>query len=347
MADSTSLKPLVLDAHHKRLGARFAPFAGYRMPLQYSGIVDEHRAVRQGVGVFDVSHMGNFFAQGPDVVAAIDRVVTNDIAALPIGKAAYTVMCTPEGGIIDDLIVYKLASDRLMIIVNASTRAGDWAHFVEQLSGVALVDRTDEFVLLAVQGPRAQEVLDPLVDVDLSEIGTYWVGETRLRIDGHPESIVARTGYTGEDGFEVLIPNADAGAFFDALFAAGAHAEIKPAGLGARDTLRLEAKYPLYGQDITLETNPLEAGLGWVVKLRKETPFIGRDALRAIRRGGGVSRRLRGVIMRTRGVLRPHYPLFLGERQIGALTSGSMSPTLGHAIGLSYIDLDAADAEGV
>ncbi len=311
------------------------------MPIQYaSGTVDEHRTVRESLGVFDVSHMGNFFVTGPDAVAAVDKIVTNDIASLPVGKAAYTVMCNEAGGIIDDLIVYKLARNRLMIIVNAATCAGDRAHFEAHLSGDLLfVDRSDDFVLLAVQGPQAALVVNALSVQDLSGVPTYGVAETSLRSAGMPEVIAARTGYTGEDGFELLIPNADAPAAFNALMDQGQPFGIKPIGLGARDTLRLEARYPLYGQDITLQTNPLEAGLGWVVKMNKTSPFIGKAALEAIQ-AAGLTRRLSGVVLPERGVLRPGYTLHVGDRQVGALTSGTMSITLGYAVGLGYVDAD-------
>jgi aminomethyltransferase len=336
------LKRLPLEAQHEALGARFAPFAGWRMPLQYpTGTVDEHRAVREALGVFDVTHMGRFFVSGPDAVAAVDRIVTNDIAALPVGKAAYTVMCDPTGGIIDDLIVYKLAPQRLMIIVNAGTCAGDRAHFEAHLSGdLTFQDRSDDFVLLAVQGPRAAAAVQALCVDDLSGVPTYGVMETASAQHGGP-LIAARTGYTGEDGFELLSPTAAASPTFDALLRVGQPLGLKPIGLAARDTLRLEARYPLYSQDITRDTNPLEAGLGWVVKLQKPSDFIGRDALRAIQ-AVGLSRRLIGVVMTERGVLRPGYPLFADDQPIGALTSGSISVTLGYAIGLGYVTAAAA-----
>jgi len=324
-------KRLVLHEAHERLGARFAPFAGYLMPLRYSGIVDEHNAVREHVGVFDVSHMGNFFLTGDDAVSAIDRIVTNDIASLPVGGAAYTVMCTDTAGIVDDLIVYKQAPNRIFAVVNAARREADLEHMRRHIDADAdalLVDETDDFVLLAVQGPEAEATLDPIVDVDLTELEPF-NGVAAHFADGATEIFIGRTGYTGEDGFEVLIPNAEAERAFEWILESGEAHEIQPAGLGARDTLRLEARYPLYGNDIGLDTNPYEAGLGWVVKLRKDTPFVGQEALRTLRKNRAVTRRLRGVSMDVRGVLRPGYKLYL----------------LGHAIGIAYVGREHADIE--
>ena len=342
---SDAVKKLVLHHAHAEHGARFSPFAGYEMPMQYTGIKAEHHAVRTAVGVFDVSHMGEFFFTGPDAVSAVDRIVTNDITSLPLGKAAYTVMCREDGGIVDDLIVYKLAPDRVMAIVNASRLGADWAHMNAHLAGdVALVDRSDAYVLLAIQGPKAEATLNAVVKADLCALAFFGVVETEA-VDGTPVTI-GRTGYTGEDGFEVLIPNASASGVFGAVMEAGAAHGIVLAGLGARDTLRLEAKFPLYGNDITLDTNPIEAGLGWVVKMKKAVEFVGRDALVRVR-SQGVTRRLRGVVMTERGVLRAGYALFAGDEQVGTLTSGSMGPTVGHAIGVGYVDLAHVESEHI
>ena len=337
----TELRRLTLHDRHADQNARFASFAGFEMPMQYSGIVNEHTAVREAVGIFDVSHMGAFTLIGSDAVTAIDRLVTNDISGLAIGKAAYTVMCREDGGIIDDLIVYKRAANNVLIVVNASRRTVDLAHMQEELSGDAiLTDRSDDYTLLALQGPRAASLLDELVDIDLAGVQTYAGVDAKL--DHHPV-FIGRTGYTGEDGFEILIENHNAVPVFDRIMAAGTRHGLKPCGLGARDTLRLEARYPLYGNDLTLDTNPLEAGLAWVVKLDKVVSFVGQEALRRIR--GNVTRRLRAVAMDVRGVLRGGYRLYVDDRHIGTLTSGSMSPTLGYSVGIAYIDIEFAGWE--
>ncbi len=340
-------KALVLHARHAEFGAKFVPFAGYQMPMNYAGgIMEEHHTVRKAVGVFDVSHMGNFFITGPDAVRAVDAIVTNDISSLAVGHAAYTVMCNDDGGIIDDLIVYKLAADHVLLVVNASRRAIDAAHIEAHLQGQAsFADRSDDYVLLAVQGPQAAALLATLVRDDLAPVPSFGVIEATSH--SGLALMMARTGYTGEDGFEVLIANADAPAFFTDLCAAGESFGLKPIGLGARDTLRLEAKFPLYGNDISLETNPLEAGLAWVVKLNKAVPFVGQAALQTIK-ARGLTRRLRGVVMEARGVLRPGYTLYAGDVAIGTLTSGTMSPSLGHAVGMAYVAIAHADAkEGI
>ncbi|MDX9720334.1 MAG: glycine cleavage system aminomethyltransferase GcvT [Myxococcota bacterium] len=336
------LERLVLRERHAELGARFVPFAGFEMPIQYSGIIAEHHVVRQRVGVFDVSHMGNFFFTGEDAVAAVDQLVSNDIGALPVGKAAYTVMCREDGGIVDDLIVYKLSESNVMAIVNASRANDDFAHMQARLSGrVELQDRSKSFVLLAVQGPRAIPCLEMTLETSLAEVPSFAV---KTCLFGPHQLTCARTGYTGEDGFEILIPNEAALAFFDRLFEKGREHGIEAIGLGARDTLRLEAKLPLYGNDISLDTNPLEAGLAWCVKLDKPKGFIGRDALREIK-AKGLSRRMRAVAMRGKGVLRPGYAIFNKTQEVGSLTSGTLSPTLGFAVGMAYVDLSSVDSK--
>jgi len=338
---SQDCKKLVLHDKHASLGARFAPFAGFEMPMHYTGIKDEHACVREKVGIFDVSHMGAFYLEGADAVRAIDHIVSNDISSLPMGKAAYTVMCVEAGGIVDDLIVYKLADNKVLAIVNASRAAVDFEHMNKHIAGkVKLTNRSDDFVMLAVQGPSAEAVVNPLVVAELKDLVYYGAVETKL-VSGVAVT-VARTGYTGEDGFEILIPNAQASTFYDQLMEAGRAYGIQPIGLGARDTLRLEAKLPLYGHELSLDINPLEAGLHWVVKLGKEVPFVGQDALVDLK-GAGLKRRLRGVIMRERGVLRPDYPLFAGAEQVGVLCSGGPSPTLGYSIGIAYIAIAHAD----
>ena len=326
-------RELPLHAKHVAAGARMMPFAGYSMPVRYSTIKTEHHAVRNSVGLFDVSHMGEVFVRGPNAIAAVDCLVTNDVSSLVDGKALYTVMCRPDGSIIDDLIVYRLGAEEVLICVNASNRAKDFDWISSHIGNAAAVtDESDEWVQLAVQGPRASEVVCSVVGAEAESIGTYsaqWMEVAGARL------LVARTGYTGEDGFELYAPSSAAVPVFEAIMAGGEAHGIVLAGLGARDTLRLEAKYPLYGNDISDETNPIEAGLSWVVKLDVDD-FIGRDALRVIK-ADGPSRRLRGLVLEGRGVLRAGYDVFAGEKKVGATTSGGVAPTLDASIALAYI----------
>lgn len=341
MADDTP-RLLPLHERHVALGARFAPFAGFSMPMRYGSILEEHEATRTRAGLFDVSHMGEVFVRGPGAIAAVQQLVTNDVGGLDVGRALYTVMCQPDGGIVDDLIVYRLGEDELMLCVNAANRDGDVAWIREVIGDAAAVeDESDAWAQLAIQGPRAREIALACMDTDLAELASF--GVARARMAG-VDTIVARTGYTGEDGFELYLPVDGAAAVFDALMASGAPHGLVPVGLGARDTLRLEARLLLYGSDIDRQTNPIEAGLGWVVKLDKG-PFVGAEALRAIR-AEGPRRRLRGFILREKGVLRGGQRLLDGDREVGTLTSGSVAPSLdGVSIGLGYVDRDAADAE--
>lgn len=326
---------LPLHDRHVAAGARMMPFAGYEMPVRYSTIKEEHHAVRRGVGLFDVSHMGEVFVRGPGAIAAVDRLVTNNVAGLVDGKALYTVMCREDGSIIDDLIVYRLAADEVLICVNASNRAKDYDWIASHIGDAATVtDESDAYVQLAVQGPLAEAVVTEVVGRDAADIGTYWA--RWFEIDG-ARVLVARTGYTGEDGFELYGPADGAAALFDKVMAAGAPHGIQLCGLGARDTLRLEAKYPLYGNDISDETNPIEAGLSWVVKL-DAADFIGRDAIVAIKQAG-TTRRLRGLVLEGKGVLRSGYPVYFGDREVGVTTSGGVAPTLDASIALAYISV--------
>jgi aminomethyltransferase len=316
---------------HQALGARLVPFAGWEMPVQYSGIVDEHRAVRQDVGAFDVSHMGEVWFKGPRAAEAVQRLVTNQVAKLADYQAMYTVMCYPDGGIVDDLIVYRTSADDFLIVVNAGNRAKDFAWMQENVGSIcAPIDISDETALIAVQGPRAVALLSGLAGEPLGErIAPFHWGVTKIA--GTRVSL-ARTGYTGEDGFEVFIPGSRARAVWDEIIAAGA----KPCGLGARDTLRLEARLSLYGNDIDQTTTPLEAGLGWVVKL-DAGDFIGRDALLA-QKAAGIPRKLIGFKVAGRGIARHDYPILdAAGAPVGKVTSGTTGPTVGYAIGLGYV----------
>ena len=314
----------------KAAGARFVPFGGWEMPVQFQGIQAEHDHVRTAAGLFDVSHMGEIEIKGPGALEAVNRLITNDLAAIVDGQALYTCLCRPDGGIVDDLVVYRFAEDHIFICCNASNRAKDFAWIQENLRGVTARDRSDEFAQLALQGPKAVEVVQRFASIDLSPVKRYHFAVGQVC---GADVIFSRTGYTGEDGFELYLSPADAPRVFDALIG---EPEVKPIGLGARDTLRLEMKYALYGNDIDDTTTPLEAGLGWVVKLDK-ADFIGRDALVA-QKAAGLTRRLVGFEMVGRAPARHDYPVVdAAGATIGRVTSGSFSPTLKKNIGLAYV----------
>jgi aminomethyltransferase len=339
---SAALASLPLDAEHRALGARMVPFAGYAMPLHYpAGILAEHRAVRENVGLFDVSHMGEFEVRGPDATAFLQYVTSNDVTRLQPGQAQYSLLLTEAGTIVDDLLVYRLeeAPPAYLLVVNAANRAKDWA-WLERWADdvdVDLVDRSEAIALLALQGPRAEATLAPVVDPEVRALPYYH--SVLGTVAGVPARI-SRTGYTGEDGFELFLDAADATHVWRALLAAGA----QPAGLGARDTLRLEMGYPLYGQDLDEEHTALEANLGWVVKFQKGD-FLGRLALLG-QKEAGVGRLLTGLRLQGPGVPRHGYTVLDGNGEpVGAVTSGTHSPSLGVGIALAYLDADVA-AEG-
>lgn len=335
----TSERRLPLHEQHVAAGARFAPFAGWSMPVWYTSIKDEHLCVRTRAGLFDVSHMGEVFVRGPDAIEAVNRLVTNDVAVLADGQALYTVMCREDGGIVDDLIVYRLDAETVLICVNAGNRTKDFDWIRRNLRGRAVAtDDSDSWVQLALQGPLARRILadvagEPLLSIAMFHAAWHVVAGARC--------LVARTGYTGEDGFELYIPVAHAKAVFDAVVAGGSAHGLQLVGLGARDSLRLEARLPLYGHEIDDTTNPIEAGLGWVVKLDK-AEFVGRDALLAIKEQPLV-RRLRGLWLQGRGMLRGGYEVFVGEERVGELTSGSIAYTQSEqAVGVAYIQSEFA-----
>jgi aminomethyltransferase len=335
-ASSITLKRTPLHDIHVALGGKIVPFAGYEMPVQYAGgITAEHRAVREGCGIFDVSHMGEFWITGDRAVDFVNYVTTNDVAALAVGQVHYSTILNDRGTIEDDCLVYRFA-DRIMMVVNASNAAKDFAHISRYASryAVNLIDASDETALLAVQGPKAAEILQGLTATDLSTIEYYHFVEGEVA--GHA-AIISRTGYTGEDGFELYIPNESAVPLWEALLATG---RITPAGLGARDTLRLEMGMALYGNDIDDTTTPLEAGLAWLVKLNKGD-FVGRDALVA-QKERGLPRRLVGFTMPERSFPRHGYPVFYAGAPSGEVRSGTMSPTLGIPIGTAYLPLAGA-----
>src|SRR5437667_1226022 len=336
-----SLKRHPLYEQHVALGARLVEFGGWEMPVQYSSILDEHRAVRTHAGLFDVSHMGEFKIEGPDALAFLQHLVPNDVSRLAIYQALYTQLCLANGGTVDDLIIYHLADDHYMMVVNAANIDKDFAWVEKQAKdfNVQVTNQSDATALLALQGPEAQAILQPLTEVDLSTIRYYHYAPGT--VDGI-NCIISRTGYTGEDGFELYCTSVDAPKLWNDLLAAGKDHGLLPAGLGARDTLRLEAGYFLYGHELNEQTNPLEANLGWTVKLNKDE-FIGRDALLKVKEQGP-RRKLIGIEMIERGVCRGGYAIYDNGRQIGTLTSGAPSPTLGKNIGMGYVEVTDAVA---
>jgi aminomethyltransferase len=335
----SDLKKTPLHAAHTTLGAKMVPFAGYSMPVQYpSGIRREHEAVRTAAGLFDVSHMGEFLVTGADADAYVSHLTSNDPRALSVGQAQYSVMCHENGGIIDDLLVYRLGEDRFRLVVNAANHAKDWRHATAEAGrfDVQLEDESDGVGLLALQGPKAQEILAPLCSEPIDPIGFYEFRQGQVA--GAP-CVISRTGYTGEDGFELYLPNDRCAAVWDALLEAGGSRGLIPAGLGARDSLRLEMGYALYGNDLDDSTSPLEAGLSWLVKLGKES-FIGQKALQQQKKDG-LTRRLRGFRLLERGFPRPGYDVSRDGNVEGPVRSGTLSPSLGEGIGTAYLPPDA------
>ncbi|HET8998903.1 MAG TPA: glycine cleavage system aminomethyltransferase GcvT [bacterium] len=328
------LKRTPLYAAHVAAGARMIPFGGWEMPVQYSGIMEEHRAVRTRAGLFDVSHMGEVDLVGPGAGPLVQRLVTNDVGRVALNQAQYTPMCTPEGGVIDDLLVYHVGRDHFMLVVNAANTVEDLAWIREHAAGdVRITDRTAEIALLALQGPRAQEVLARLTAAPLEAIRYYWFLDG-VEVAGR-RALVSRTGYTGEDGFELYVNATHAAHVWNAVLEAGRDAGILPAGLGARDTLRLEAGILLHGNDMDKTITPLEVGLGWTVKLGKGE-FIGAAAL-ARQKSLGLSRRLVGFTLRERVIARHGFPIQENGRVVGSVTSGSFGPTVENSIGLGFV----------
>ncbi|MFN2520872.1 MAG: glycine cleavage system aminomethyltransferase GcvT [Candidatus Limnocylindria bacterium] len=329
-----------LHDEHVALGAKMVPFAGYEMPIQYAGIIAEHRATRASAGLFDLSHMGEFHVRGPDSGSALDRLVSSDIAGLHQGQARYGLLCNEGGTIVDDVIVYRLGADEYLVVVNASNIPKDRAHVETRLGeGARLEDASAETALIAVQGPRSPVVLSAVTDLPVREdsiesLPSFGVAEARV---GGVRATVARTGYTGEDGFEVFVPAERAAQVWSRLLAAGESTGIVPVGLGARDTLRLEARFSLYGNEIDATTSPIEAGLGWTCKLDKD--FVGRDAIVAAK-AAGPTRKLVGLVL-DGGVARHGHEVVdeIGG-PIGRVTSGTYGPTVQRNIALAYVPVE-------
>ena len=343
MADALpqTLHETPLRDRHAALGARLIDFAGWLMPVQYTGILEEHRAVRERAGLFDLSHMGELFVEGAEAGRGLAHALVTNPPALDEGRAHYSMIVAPNGGILDDLIVYRLAPERFLVVANASNAQVVSDLLAERLAGFKAVldDRSLATALVAIQGPRSVEILRPLTDVDVDGLRYYAIAEGSVA--GIP-ALVARTGYTGEDGFEVFVDTGRAVELWDALMGAGEGHGLAPIGLGARDSLRLEAGMPLYGNELDATTNPYEAGLGRVVKLDRPDDFVGRAALERVARDG-VDRKLVGIVLQGRGIARHGYPIHAGDRATGVVTSGTQSPTLGEAIAMGSVA--TADAE--
>ncbi|MCL5064355.1 MAG: glycine cleavage system aminomethyltransferase GcvT [Firmicutes bacterium] len=323
-----------LTSWHRRHGAKMTTFGGYEMPIEYQGILEEHRLVRESVGMFDVSHMGEFLVQGPKAPDFLDRLVTKAPSRLQPGQALYTFLCAPDAGTVDDLLVYRRGTSEFWLVVNAANRAGDWAWIRDRLptDGVELIDRSDETALIAVQGPKASEILGPLAGNEVLKLKPFrFFNEVRV---ANTTVMISRTGYTGEDGFEIYASAHDAEGLWEQLYRQG----IPPIGLGARDTLRLEARLPLYGHELSRSISPLEAGLARFVDLEQSEHFVGQEALRR-QREVGLASTIVGLELTAPGVARSGFSVVDGDQTIGVVTSGSFSPTLKKAVALALVPM--------
>ena len=337
------MKQIALSHIHQSLDAKMVPFAGYNMPVQYEGVNIEHETVRSSVGVFDVSHMGEFLIEGPNALDLIQSVCSNDASVLTLGKAQYSCMPNANGGIVDDLIIYRVKEESFLLVVNASNIEKDWNwissnnHMKAELKNIS-----DDYSLLAIQGPNAVEAMQPLSSIDLSSIKFY--NFEIADFAGIEHVIISATGYTGSGGFEIYCKNSEVEQIWNKVFEAGKDYGIKPIGLAARDTLRLEMGYCLYGNDIDDSTSPIEAGLGWITKLKTDD-FVGKDKILAVKEQG-IKRRLIGFEMIDRGIPRHDYVIVDdADNEIGIVTSGTQSPSLGKAIGLGYVDVAFKEPE--
>jgi aminomethyltransferase len=335
-AASPSLKKTPLHAAHVALGARLVPYAGWEMPVEYSGITAEHMAVRTAAGLFDVSHMGEVVIAGPGALDAVQHMTSNDASKLQVGQIQYSALTTPEGTFVDDLLVYRFGPSHYLLVINAGNIDKDvpWitARAQEQVPGIAVVNSSDRYALIAVQGPRAEAILQTLTAIDLPGLKYYWFAHGEI---AGVRGTVSRTGYTGEDGFEVMVPAAMATRVWDALVAAGAPMGLIPAGLGARDTLRLEASMRLYGNDMDETATVMEADLGWIVGWKKDA-FLGRNVLHE-QKTAGVGKKLVGFEMLDRAIARHGHAVVHGGKQVGVVTSGTQTPYLKKAIGMAYV----------
>ncbi|HEY1911735.1 MAG TPA: glycine cleavage system aminomethyltransferase GcvT [Vicinamibacterales bacterium] len=344
-AADAPLKKTPLNARHRASGAKMVPFGGWDMPVEYSGLSAEHDAVRTRAGIFDVSHMGEMEIAGKDALAAVQRISSNDASKLAVGQAQYSGLLTPQGTFVDDLLVYRLAPAHFLLVVNAGNIAKDYAWMAEQIKGVGdavVVDSSSRYALIAVQGPQALNVLQPLTGVDLAGMKYYWFGHGEV---ANVRATVSRTGYTGEDGFEIFVPPQQADKVWLALLESGRSAEVISCGLGARDTLRLEAGMRLHGNDIDETTTAVEADLNWIVGWKKDD-FNGAAALRE-QKANGPKRKIVGFEMQERGIGRHGYDAYIGDAKLGVVTSGTQTPHVKKAIGMAYLPVEhtAVDTE--
>ncbi len=340
MSADSALKTTPLYDIHKKLNAKMVPFAGWHMPIQYSGVMEEHRAVRNGLGLFDVSHMGEIDVSGPDALAFLQSILTNDVSRLDDNAIQYSLMCYENGGVVDDLLVHRFSGDHYFLCVNASNTDKDfeWVQQHAKDYDVQVENLSEVTAQLAVQGKKAEALLQTLTEAPLADLDYYHF--IKDQVGGVP-CLIARTGYTGEDGFELYLESGRAAGLCETLLEAGSPFGLVPIGLGARDTLRMEMGYALYGNEINAEGNPLEAGLGWVIKLKKDPPFIGQQAL-IKQKEQGLARKLVGLQLQDRGVPRSHYPVRLKGETVGEVTSGTFSPSLNTGIALCYVPSEVA-----
>jgi len=338
---SEGLKRTPLFDLYSEYGGKTIDFGGWELPVQFSSIKEEHEAVRTRAGLFDVSHMGEIFVEGPDSLNFLQKLVTNDVSKLTEGRAQYTAMCYPDGGTVDDLLIYKFSNERYLLVVNASNIEKDYKWMNQQADGnVSITDRSAEYALLAIQGPVAAEILQTLTETDLSEIKPFRFVEN-VSVAGQ-DVLLSRTGYTGEDGFELYTSPEAAVVLWSTILDAGKEVGILPCGLGARDTLRFEAGLPLYGQELSKEISPLEAGIAFVVKLQKDSDFIGKEAL--AQQKEALPRKSVGIEMIDKGIPRTGYAIYKGEEKIGEVTTGTQSPTLKKNIGIGLVKTEFASA---
>jgi aminomethyltransferase len=343
MGTETVLKQTPLFEVFRKYGAKVIDFGGWALPVQFSSILEEHEAVRTKAGLFDVSHMGEVLVEGKDAESYINYLVTNDVTKLSTNQAQYTAMCYPDGGTVDDLLVYKLENEKYLLVINAANIEKDFEWMKQHAKGdITLLNISETIAQLAIQGPRAESILQRLTDIDLSEIGSFKFAQ-HVNISGISDVLVSRTGYTGEDGFELYLAANQAEELWEKLLEAGSGDGLKPCGLGARDTLRLEARLALYGQELLSDISPLEAGIGFAVKTNKESDFIGKSALLA-QKQSGLKRKLAGIEVTGRGIPRHGYKVVSeGGEDIGVVTSGTQSPSLKKSIGLALISAEHAE----
>lgn len=339
----SQLKRTPLFEVYQNYGGKTVDFGGWELPVQFSSIKEEHEAVRTKAGLFDVSHMGEIEVKGPNSLPYLQKMMTNDLSKLKISGAQYTAMCYENGGTIDDLLVYKLDEDDYLLVVNAANTDKDYEWLKKhEVEGITITNTSPQISQLALQGPLAEEVLQKLTDEDLQTIG-FFKFKQDVEIIGK-KALVSRTGYTGEDGFEIYCKSEDAVELWNAILEAGKDEGVLPCGLGARDTLRFEATLALYGQELSPEITPFEAGIGFAVKVNKEADFIGKSALKE-QKEKGVSRKIVGIEMIERGIPRHGYSVFQGDKKIGEVTSGTQSPTLKKNIGLALLDIDYTELD--